>query len=262
MTLVFRRGRGTIQNLKNKVGKKYIRSKKMGSGEDQTYCLRWNNHKTNLVEILDGLFQKKDYVDCTLQVDDTQFPVHRVVLAANSSYFQNMLQNAPMDNNTFILFPGVRGREMRILLDYMYTGEVNVTQRDILRIIQIAEQLEIKGLTDMSEIKDKFDRNKVEELPGYNLNSIQASHINNNKLTNQTTQSSPIISQSANISSSVQSSTSSPPYSYKSNYPNLFAPSASDCPPPQWPMAALTSQLPCGKFYYTTIYYHQSLQYK
>lgn len=87
----------------------------MGSGEDQTYCLRWNNHKTNLVEILDGLFQKKDYVDCTLQVDDTQFPVHRVVLAANSSYFQNMLQNAPMDNNTFILFPGVRGREMRIV---------------------------------------------------------------------------------------------------------------------------------------------------
>lgn len=220
----------------------------MGSGEDQTYCLRWNNHKTNLVEILDGLFQKKDYVDCTLQVDDTAFPVHRVVLAANSSYFQNMLQNAPMDNNTYILFPGVRGREMRILLDYMYTGEVNVTQRDILRIIQIAEQLEIKGLTDMSEIKDKFDRNKVEELPGYNLNSIQASHINNNKLTNQTTKSSPIISQSANISSSVPNSTGSPPYSYKSNYSNMFAPSASDCPPPQWPIAAaLTAQLPCGK---------------
>lgn len=217
----------------------------MGSAEEQTYCLRWNNHKTNLVEILDGLFQKKSYVDCTLHVDDMKFFVHRVVLAANSSYFQTILQDVPMDHCT-ILFPGVQGREMQILLDYMYTGEVNVTQKDILRIIQIAEQLEVKGLTDMSDLKDKFDRNKAEELPGYSLNSIAASQINNNKLSSNQ-QSSPIISQSANISSSVQSSTGSPPYSYKSNYANMFGPSSSECPPPQWPISALAGQLPCGE---------------
>lgn len=218
----------------------------MGSGEGQTFCLRWNNHKSNLVDILDGLFQKKSYVDCTLHVDDTKFFVHRVVLAANSSYFQTILQDVPMDHCT-ILFPGVQGFEMQALLDYMYTGEVNVTQSHIPRFIQIAEQLEVKGLFDMTDLKDRFDKNKVDEPPfPVNLNSMQAPQINNNKLSNNQ-QSSPIISQSANISSSVQSSTGSPPYSYKSNYANIFVPSSSDCSPPQWPISALTAPLPHGK---------------
>lgn len=217
----------------------------MGSGEGQTYCLRWNNHKSNLVEILDGLFQRQSYVDCTLHVDDKKFFVHRVVLAANSSYFQTILQDVPMDHCT-ILFPGVQGFEMQALLDYMYTGEVNVTQSHIPRFIQIAEQLEVKGLFDMADLKDKFDKNKTDEplYPG-SIRSLQASQFNNNKLSSNQ-QSSP-ISQSTNISSSVQSSTGSPPYNYKANYANIFGSSSTDCPPPQWPLAALNPPLPHGK---------------
>lgn len=185
----------------------------MGGGEGQTYCLRWNNHKSNLVEILDVLFQKRGFVDCTLHVDDTKFFVHRVVLAANSSYFQKILQDLPMDHCT-ILFPGIQGYEMQALLDYMYTGEVNVTQSQIPRIIQIAEELEVKGLFDMTDLKDKFDKNNKNDHPPY-LSGIQTPQINNNKLSSNQ-QPSPIISQSANISSSVQSSSGSPPYNYKS----------------------------------------------
>lgn len=227
------------ENVKNSLTK-------MGSGEGQTYCLRWNNHKANLIEILEGLFQQKSYVDCTLHVDDMKFFVHRVVLVANSSYFQTILQDMVMDHCT-ILFPGVSGSEMRALLDYMYTGEVNVTQSHIPRFIQIAEQLAVKGLFDMTDLKDRFNKHKVDE-PTYpvNLDSMQASQINNNKLSNNQ-QSSPIISQSANISSSVQSSTGSPPYNYKSSY-SMFGPSSSDCPPPpQWPISALTAPLSHGK---------------
>lgn len=218
----------------------------MGSGEGQTYCLRWNNHKPNLVEILSKLFEKESYVDCTLRVDDQKFSVHRVVLAANSTYFQSILQDVPMDHCT-ILFPGVRGCEMQALLDYMYTGEANVTQAVIPRIMQIAEQLEVKGLFE-HDLKDQFGKIKSEE-PQYpaGLNSLQAPHINNNKLSN-IQQSSPIISQSAKISSSVQSSTGSPPYPYnKANYANMFGSSSTDCPPPQWPIPPIAATLPCGK---------------
>lgn len=218
----------------------------MGSGEGQTYCLRWNNHKPNLVEILSKLFEKKSYVDCTLHVDDRKFFVHRVVLAANSTYFQSILQDVPMDHCT-ILFPGVQGFEMQALLDYMYTGEANVTQSVIPRIMQIAEQLEVKGLFE-HDLKDQFGKIKTDEPPyPVGLNSLPPPHINNNKLSNNQ-QSSPIISQSAKISSSVvQSSTGSPPYSYKSNYANMFGSSSTECPPPQWPMATLTAPVPCGK---------------
>uniref|UniRef100_A0A182WDY9 BTB domain-containing protein n=1 Tax=Anopheles minimus TaxID=112268 RepID=A0A182WDY9_9DIPT len=130
----------------------------MSSSEGQTYCLRWNNHKSNLVEILDALIKMECYVDCTIYVDDqVQFKAHRVVLAANSPYFQTILQDVPMDHCS-ILFPGVQEFEMRALLEYMYTGEVNVTQAQIPRIMKIAEQLEVKGLYDMADLKGRFNK--------------------------------------------------------------------------------------------------------
>ncbi|CAH1635180.1 unnamed protein product [Spodoptera littoralis] len=128
--------------------------RKMGSVEGpQTFCLKWNHHKTNLVEILEALIKGETYVDCTLVVDDqVTFKAHRVVLAANSPYFQSILADVPMDHCS-ILFPGVKDYEMRALLEYMYTGEVNVAQTHIPHIMKVAEQLEVKGLFDMTELR-------------------------------------------------------------------------------------------------------------
>lgn len=220
----------------------------MGSSEGQTYCLRWNNHKSNLVEILDALIKMECYVDCTIVVDDqVQFKAHRVVLAANSPYFQAILQDVPMDHCS-ILFPGVKEFEMRALLEYMYTGEVNVTQSQIPRIMKIAEQLEVKGLFDMTDLKGKFD--KVEETPSSHTPSISNSLLyhpafplhNNNSTTKPSNQSSPITSTN-NVTSAAQSSSSSPPYNnykpYSSIYSHARSPThtpASARSPAGWPL--------------------------
>ncbi|XP_036334608.1 broad-complex core protein [Rhagoletis pomonella] len=223
--------------------------------EGQTYCLRWNNHKSNLVEILDALIKVESYVDCTIVVDEqVQFKAHRVVLAANSPYFQAILQDVPMDHCS-IIFPGVKAFEMRALLDYMYTGEVNVTQSQIPSIMRIAEELEVKGLFDMADLKEKFNRLSEEHAErsshGYPYTAGSASALtapyaiaassssaqgiptgvhNGAKdhgidlpLPTQHNSSS-VISTSSNISpSAAASSTSSPPYTnYKSPYSNLY----------------------------------------
>lgn len=208
----------------------------MGSSEgSQTYCLRWNNHKTNLVEILDALIKMECYVDCTICVDEqVQFKAHRVILAANSPYFQTILQDVPMDHCS-ILFPGVQEFEMRALLEYMYTGEVNVTQSQIPRIMKIAEQLEVKGLFDMGKF-DKLDEPIQQQQSTYNHHNPHNHHSAavssgtsagvagslSNTIKQQNHQSSPIISTSTNISSA-QSSSSSPPYSYKSPYNSIYS---------------------------------------
>ncbi|XP_058128400.1 longitudinals lacking protein, isoforms A/B/D/L [Anopheles ziemanni] len=235
----------------------------MGSSEGQTYCLRWNNHKSNLVEILDALIKMECYVDCTIYVDEqVQFKAHRVVLAANSPYFQSILQDVPMDHCT-ILFPGVQEFEMRALLEYMYTGEVNVTQAQIPRIMKIAEQLEVKGLYDMADLKGRFEvdhpmgergESGATLLASNNNYSTKGDHAGGGPATasssssaayshvpptssnsagyyphhphhqqqQQQHQSSPVISTSTNISIA-QSSSSSPPYSYKSPYSSLYS---------------------------------------
>lgn len=206
----------------------------MGGGiEGQTYCLRWNNHKSNLVEILDVLIQKECYVDCTIYVDgQEQFKAHRVVLAANSPYFQKILQNVPMDHCS-ILVPGVQAFEMRALIEYMYTGEVNVTESQIPRIMKIAEQLEVKGLFDMTDLKGKFDRFGISGVPplaeeGNASTAMAAHHYTHNSSVSSNNgdlkpiqASSPIITTSTTNISSAQSS-SSPTYNYKMPYGSLL----------------------------------------
>lgn len=214
------------------------------------------------MEILDALIKMECYVDCTIYVDDhKQFKAHRVVLAANSPYFQSILQDQPMDHCS-ILFPGVKAFEMQALLEYMYTGEVNVTQSQIPRIMKIAEQLEVKGLFDMTDLKDKF--NKMDEqhhqMSSRSGSSSAAASAAASSSTNGSGhyshhmphQSSPITSSttSAHIASAVaQSSTSqSPPYNFKQSpysslYPNSSenqrnSQSNSERPPsttPAWP---------------------------
>lgn len=230
----------------------------MGSSEGQTYCLRWNNHKSNLVEILDALIKMECYVDCTIVVDEqVQFKAHRVVLAANSPYFQAILQDVPMDHCS-ILFPGVKEFEMRALLEYMYTGEVNITQSEIPRIMKIAKQLEVKGLFDMNDLKGNFEKND-EPTPSSNTANIAHAPAvphhpafplhNNNSTIKTNNQTSPITS-SNNVTSAAQSSSSSPPYSSYKPYSNLYPRTrspvhtpATERPTPAWSLPHLDSPI-------------------
>lgn len=54
----------------------------------QEYCLRWNNHHSTLVSVMDSLLQKGALVDVTLAAEGKSIQVHRLVLFACSHYFQ------------------------------------------------------------------------------------------------------------------------------------------------------------------------------
>ncbi|XP_017051702.1 sex determination protein fruitless [Drosophila ficusphila] len=175
------------------------------SGEvGQTYCLRWNNHQTNLVQILHALHEVGSYVDCSLVVDDEQFQAHRVVLAANSPYFQHILKDVPQDHCSIIL-PGVKGFEIAALLQYMYTGETTVTKSQEPEILRTAKELQVKGLYD-----NLMKFNHASATPTSSSSSAGQGKPQNGSSSNH---SSSVISTSTHISPSaaISSSCSPPP---------------------------------------------------
>lgn len=204
-------------------------SNKSGTGvyssDGHGYCLRWNNHKSNLVEILESLIKMECYVDCTIYVDNhVQFKAHRVVLAACSPYFQLILQDAPQDHCS-IIFPGVQEFEMRTLLEYIYAGEVNIAESQIPRIMKIAKMLEVKGLLDMVDLTSNISQQQQPAIspagnpfrPSSNPPSVSLD-VKRDQSTylHPLSHSSPIISTSTKISSA--QSSSSPPYTNKPPY--------------------------------------------
>lgn len=60
----------------------------MGSQHDiQEFCLKWNNHHSTLVSVLDSLLVRESLVDVVLAAEGQSIKVHRLVLFACSQYF-------------------------------------------------------------------------------------------------------------------------------------------------------------------------------
>ncbi|XP_028170162.1 longitudinals lacking protein-like isoform X1 [Ostrinia furnacalis] len=115
--------------------------------DDQQFCLRWNNHQSTLVSVFDTLLEKGMHVDCTLAAEGQTLKAHKVVLSACSPYFESVLSQQ-FDKHPIIILKDVKYAELRAMMDYMYRGEVNISQDQLAALLKAAESLQIKGLSD------------------------------------------------------------------------------------------------------------------
>ncbi|XP_026499936.2 longitudinals lacking protein, isoforms A/B/D/L isoform X4 [Vanessa tameamea] len=115
--------------------------------DDQQFCLRWNNHQSTLVSVFDTLLEKGIHVDCTLAAEGQTLRAHKVVLSACSPYFESVLSQQ-YDKHPIIILKDVKYAELRAMMDYMYRGEVNISQDQLAALLKAAESLQIKGLSD------------------------------------------------------------------------------------------------------------------
>lgn len=72
-----------------------------------------------------------------------------------------MLLNQHFDKYPVLILKDVTYQELRSMMDYMYRGEVNITQEQLGSFLKAAESLQIKGLTESSGRSDrKLDARK------------------------------------------------------------------------------------------------------
>lgn len=114
----------------------------MGSASQQ-YCLRWNNHRTNLLTVFDQLLQSEAFTDCTLACEGASIKCHKMVLAACSTYFQTLFLEVSCSHPVVVL-KDIRYVDMKAILEYMYRGEVNVAQDQLASLLKVAEALKVR----------------------------------------------------------------------------------------------------------------------
>lgn len=61
--------------------------------------------------------------------------------------FQSVLSQQ-YDKHPIIILKDVKYAELRAMMDYMYRGEVNISQDQLAALLKAAESLQIKGLSD------------------------------------------------------------------------------------------------------------------
>merc|ERR1712111_51834 len=122
----------------------------MGASSEN-FCLRWNDFESNVSGAFRDLRQEADFFDVTLGCPDGKsLQAHKVILSACSSTFKTMLRDTQRNTNShhpYIFLRGVSFPDLSAVLDFMYRGEVNVAQEDLNSFLAVAEELQIKGLT-------------------------------------------------------------------------------------------------------------------
>lgn len=115
-------------------------------GSTQKYSLKWNDFTVNVASTFRDLHSRHDFVDVTLAcADGTTLEAHKVILSSVSSYFRDILKTTPCKHPIIILKDTGRD-EASAMLEFAYTGEVNVAQELLPSLLHTARSFRIKGL--------------------------------------------------------------------------------------------------------------------
>ncbi|KAL6257070.1 hypothetical protein P5V15_012005 [Pogonomyrmex californicus] len=114
----------------------------------QQFCLKWNSFGSNLATTFSNLFKSESLTDVTLFCEGVTFKAHRLILAACSKHFQELFEGMPPSPaGLIVILDGTSAHNMASLLEFMYRGEVHVSQESLSSFLKAAECLQVKGLS-------------------------------------------------------------------------------------------------------------------
>jgi len=135
----------------------------MGSSSNDNFCLQWNDFAENVSGAFKELRSERDFFDVTLACTDSgsrTLQAHKVILSACSNIFKSMFRQQTKSNNhpnPYIYLKGVTYSDLTSILDFIYNGEVNVSQEDLNSFLSVAEEFQIKGLTHRKDSSSEND---------------------------------------------------------------------------------------------------------
>lgn len=116
-------------------------------GNLQQFCLKWNSFHTNMSDVFQTMLVHESLVDVTLACEGASIKAHKMILAACSPYFQNLFLSNPC-KHPIVILKDVKFGDLKSIIDFIYSGEVNIPQEQLGSLLKTAESLKIKGLAD------------------------------------------------------------------------------------------------------------------
>ena len=78
--------------------------------------------------------------DVTLATGKSSFPAHRLVLSVCSSFFRSIFSKRDLSaaQSYFVYLKDVSAEHLEMLLSYMYRGEINCAESELVRFLATA----------------------------------------------------------------------------------------------------------------------------
>lgn len=106
-------------------------------------------HPSGVLAGLQALREKGDLCDILLCAEGREFPAHKAVLCGCSSYFTAMFTGGHVESRgSRVTLNGVDSYCLEVLLDYMYTGSLEITQHNVQALLAGSSLLGLVPVTE------------------------------------------------------------------------------------------------------------------
>merc|ERR1712150_372505 len=154
--------------------------------------LKWKDFQWNISSSFRRLRSDEELVSD----DQIRVSAHRLVLAASSPYFRNILRQSK-HSHLVLCLEGVDSLNLNNLLDYIYHGEAQIYQEDLGQFLSIAQKYQPEGLTnlagegtqteEMEEGEVKLDRGPPTRKENTEVERLSSKVSSDTKATSPTT---------------------------------------------------------------------------
>ena len=139
----------------------------------ENFCLKWNDFRDNIANSFTELRESKEFSDITLACEGEQkIEAHKVVLASASPVFREILKTTKK-YNTMVYMRGMKAEDLKIIVDFIYQGEVNILQENLENFLALADELQLRGLCGQGQTDDISPRPDAQDE--YNIGAINVS---------------------------------------------------------------------------------------
>ncbi|KAK2588026.1 hypothetical protein KPH14_004100 [Odynerus spinipes] len=115
-------------------------------GENHNHCvLQWAGHAGYVAERFSGLLARQALVDVTLICEEQKLRVHKLVLASNSMYFEEILQE-DLGQEPIILLRDLNFEILKAMVEFMYCGETTISRENLPSLLTASKVFKVKEL--------------------------------------------------------------------------------------------------------------------
>ncbi|XP_078264610.1 actin-binding protein IPP isoform X2 [Rhinoraja longicauda] len=109
-----------------------------------------DRHARSLLAQINRMRARDDFCDVRLQVEQQVFSVHRLVLAASSPYFAVLFAGGLQETGqSLVHIHGIEAEIFTLLLDFIYTGVISVSIKNVQEVILAADMLQLTEIVNM-----------------------------------------------------------------------------------------------------------------
>ncbi|GAB0089563.1 hypothetical protein DMENIID0001_041290 [Sergentomyia squamirostris] len=137
----------------------------------------WKSHFESLGAAFPEMLTGRKFVDVTLVCEGRRIHCHRVVLAASSTYFSDLFEENPAQHPIVILPRDVKFWSIQALVDFMYMGEVSVSESGFEELVKCAGMLHIRGFN--KAITSQFLRKSSNNYCDVGETRAQSNYVDN-----------------------------------------------------------------------------------